>query len=1213
MLVDHQQEERKTDMTKNDIQNIRKALFNSFDEVSLIALIQDHFEHLSDEIGLGRGLTKGEIISQLINYCVKTQNLPKLIFAIQSLHPELSPIISDAVIDDDEVRIKEDFDDAVRPSSFWGRNDELVNLEKWITDDKCKVVTVLGMGGIGKSSLVRQLAENIKNRFDCVFWRDLKQGMPVELFLNDCLKFISGQKETDLQTLSEDDRISLLIKYLQKNRCLLILDNAETILDTKKREIVYKDGYETYGRIIKRVGNTDHQSCLVITSREKPFDIEKMEGKRSPVRSEQLRGLDSDAARNLLGEKNIYGSDEEWSRLFEVYSFHPLTLMVVGGYIEDYLDGNIGRFLEDQPIVPGHIESILEEQLKRLSDPVKEVMYWLAIERGTISLSQLEKAIMQWLAIEREKVTVDNLQHDIVYPISRQELLETLDSLRRQSLIEKSNSNFTLQPVIMQYVTEKFIKIIVEEIITEKPRLLRTHALIQAQAKEYIMQSQIQFILKPIVETLKENYGVKWLEQRCKSFLSSLRSIDHIVPGYIAGNILNILIELQIDLTKYDFSNLAIWQANLKPRENRAIALHDVNFTQSDFRDTVFSETFDLILSVAYSTDGKLLAAGSASGDVIVWELSRGRQMFVLHGHTNWTRAVAFNSESNVLASGSGDLTIRLWDLNTGECLKILRGHNDWIRSLAFSPDGKRLISGGSDNVIRVWDVETGEVVKLLHGHTDWIWTVAFNSDGYTIASAGNDKTVRIWNIESGETLSVFNHNNIVRGIAFSPNGMDLASSCNDKMIRIWDLSTGQLKKVLKGHTDRLWQVCYDPSGNHIASCSVDKTIRIWDVNLGLTEKTLTGHDGWVFSVAYSPDGKNIVSGSDDQTVRLWDVKTGDCVKTFRGHTNTIQSICIGGDGDVLISGDTDRFIRLWDAESGEEIAALEGHRNRIQGVDISSDGKLIASCGDDQTVRVWSLSSLKSLNILKGHTSWVRSVRFSPDNKLIASGSDDLSVIIWNVETGRQYKLLKGHTGFVAKVVFSPDGNEIASASADKTIRIWDVKTGDTVNTLSGHEMRVNAAAFSSNGKYLASCSDDKRIIIWDVNSGKEVKVLNGHNGPIKSVVFSMDNTILVSGGDDQTVKLWSVETGECLSTLIGHSNRVWSVAVDSKRGVIASGSEDETIRIWNLKSRECINIIRSKKIYNGMNITGVSGLTDVQKLSLFKLGAVENSTDDK
>jgi len=201
------------------------------------------------------------------------------------------------------AEIKADWDNApeLNLKEFVGRDAEIELLEDWVLRDRCRLVAIVGIGGIGKSKisiklgkggigktdLSLKLAKNIQDGFDCVIWRSLQDSPLLTDILSDLIKFISDQMEIDLPEASSK-QISILLKYLKSHRCLLILDNAESLLEASGQ---YKQGYEGYGHLFEKIGEVEHQSCLLVTSREKFSNLERLEGKQNPVRYWELGGL----------------------------------------------------------------------------------------------------------------------------------------------------------------------------------------------------------------------------------------------------------------------------------------------------------------------------------------------------------------------------------------------------------------------------------------------------------------------------------------------------------------------------------------------------------------------------------------------------------------------------------------------------------------------------------------------------------------------------------------------------------------------------------------------------------------------------------------------------------------------------------------------------------------------------------------------------------
>ncbi|WP_293108129.1 NB-ARC domain-containing protein [Moorena sp. SIOASIH] len=1087
---------------------------------------------------------------------------------------------------------------------FFGRTEELATLVQWILQDRCRVVAILGMGGIGKTGLSLKLgkggigktdqslklAHGIQDEFEYVIWRTLLNAPPIIKILEDIIKFLSNQVESHLPD-TIDAQLSLLLHYLREHRCLLILDNVESILQGGDKPGQYREGYEEYEQLFRQIGEVSHQSCLLITSREKPHAIARLEGKTRPVRCLELSGFEVSEGKKIFNSiASFSGSDQQWQELIDFYNGNPLSLEIVAKHIDEVFLGNIGDFLTEGKPVFDDFREVLTWHFEHLSDYEKEILYWLAINREAVSLAQLRE--------------------DILSPVAKQQLPVTLQSLQRRLPLEKSSAGFTLQPVLIEYMTEKIIEQVSQEILTDKIALFNSHCLLKALAKQYVREAQSRLLLKPVIDLLIASLtSQSCLEETLNCSLSKIR--EDLVPkvGYVAGNILNLLCQLQTDLRGYDFSNLTILQAYLQ-----GVELLDINFANATIAKSVFTQPFGSILSVAFSPDAQLLAAGDSMGKIHLWQIADSQYRLTLKGHTSWVWSLAFtrlddgNSEdTQILASSSEDQTVRLWDIATSQCLHTLRGHRSRIWSVALSGDGTIVATGSGDKTVRIWDVSTGECLNILSEHSQTVRAVACSPNGAIIASGSEDKTVKLWDSDTGECLSTLQgHSQQVRSVAFSPDGTTLASSSDDKTVRLWNLSTGECLKILRGHTKSIRSIGFSRDGTTLASSSDDKTVRLWNLSTGECVNKLYGHTNGVWSIAFSPDGVTLASGSDDQTVRLWNINTGQCLNTFRGYTNGVWSIAFSPDGTTLASGCEDQTVRLWDVGTGECLDTLRGHTNLIFSVAFSRDGTILVSGSKDQTLRLWDISTGECLNTFHG-PKWVLSVAFSPNGEILASGHNDDKVRLWDISTGECFQTLLGHRSLVWSVAFSPDGTIIASGCEDQTVKLWDVDTGDCLSTLQGHRNIIKSVVFSGNGRILASGCEDHTVRLWDVGTGECLKTLRGHTHRLRSVAFNPNGKLIASGSYDKTCKLWDVQTGECLKTLHGHTNVVWSVAFSRDGLMLASSSNDGTIKFWDIETGQCIKTLRVPRPYEGMNIAGVTGLTKATITSLKALGAVD------
>ncbi|MBE9097830.1 ATPase, partial [Tychonema sp. LEGE 07203] len=226
-----------------------------------------------------------------------------------------------------------------------------------------------------------------------------------------------------------------VINYLRSHRCLIILDDIQTIFSSQQLAGTYQPGYENYGAFFKQIAESSHNSCLILLSWEKPREIAALEGENRPCKSLQLNGLGPEV-QEIFREKGL-AEPEKWSQLIDLYRGNPLWLNIIATLIQDLFGGSVSEFLSYDTLFLGDLESLLQQQCDRLTASEQQVISWLAsaIEPADISKKP------------------DNLQ------LSPPELLKVMQSLGRRSLVEtvKQNgrSHFAIEPAIREYITNK--------------------------------------------------------------------------------------------------------------------------------------------------------------------------------------------------------------------------------------------------------------------------------------------------------------------------------------------------------------------------------------------------------------------------------------------------------------------------------------------------------------------------------------------------------------------------------------------------------------------------------------------------------------------------------------------------------------------------------------------------------------------------------------
>lgn len=1080
------------------------------------------------------------------------------------------------------------------------------------------------MGGIGKTSLVTKLVAQLQPNFTKIVWRSLRNAPPLTNLLPEIIQILSHQTETVPATMDIPAQISRLLHYLRQERCLLVLDNVEAIIQSRSTADSYHHEYSGYTELFRRIGESTHQSCLLLTSREKPEVIIPLEGKELSVRTLTIPGLAAADSENLFDAKGLSASVVGRTKLCKTYSGNPLALNIVATSIYDLFDGDIDEFLALETGIFTGISQLLDCQFDRLSLTEQMVMYWLAIERDWISATDLHAQIVPATTLLR--------------------LLTTLESLGRKSLIERSRGKFTQQAVVMEYITQRIVDRVsieltdrnfgVESSARLQLPLWLSHPLMKAQSPADIRTAQTQLILAPIASQLRLQFGNSTvLERHIRSVLVGLHDRYPNIPQYGGGNLINLLRHLKFDLTDYDFANLFVWQADLQ-----GATLHNVNFSGADLAKSVFTDTFGWISAVAFSPDSQILITGEVNGDLCSWQMDSKHLFGKFIGHKSWIFAISFSPDGRILASASHDMTVRIWDVTTGEVIHILP--IDSPLSLSFHPNGQILVTSHYDGTIKFWNVLTGKIIETRTAHSAAIFALTFNPNGRLLATGSDDYTVKIWDVSQSNSVNrkpqtesdadvsmgdclhtLAQHTKKLWAIKFSPDGNLLATGSADGTIKIWDTETWLVVAVFPVYPDWLCSICFSPDSQMLAAGNSHNEVKIWDVRESRLNSsqppvaiaTLCGHAALVSCVQFSPDGKLLVTATSDRSIRLWHTQTWRALYRWKGYANWIESVAFAPDGTKFISGSQDGKVRLWDVSSGNIIQTFTGHHQGVFSVDYSPNGRTIVSASSDSTVKIWDVQTDRLLHTLSAHQGNAWKVRFSPDGRLFASSGMENTICLWS-DAGELLGTLLGHTDSIRAMVFSPDSKLLATGCFGGFWRLWDVETQQEIGCYTGHLNWIWGLAFSPDGKRLASCSADRTIKLWDVSTGELVRTFTGHTAEVSAINFSPNGQHFATGSADKTIKIWEVETGEVFQTLTGHLDRVRTIEYSPVRGaspgenssLLISGSADETVKIWATTTGDCLRTCKISAPYLGMNIAGATGLNAAAIESLKTLGAV-------
>ncbi|MCB0123134.1 MAG: WD40 repeat domain-containing protein, partial [Caldilineaceae bacterium] len=373
------------------------------------------------------------------------------------------------------------------------------------------------------------------------------------------------------------------------------------------------------------------------------------------------------------------------------------------------------------------------------------------------------------------------------------------------------------------------------------------------------------------------------------------------------------------------------------------------------------------------------------------------------------------------------------------------------------------------------------------------------------------------------------------------------------------------------------------------------------------------------WSAALGSNGKTLAICGGDSSIRIYEVKPNrrvEMIKILQGHRPVLPAAAFSPSGHLLALGDSLGSIRLWDlAQREPQCDCTLQSQDWIEALAFSPDGQYLASTGatNDHAIYLWDVAAKECIAVLAGHTQRVRALAFAPDGAVLASAGRDFAIRPWDVKhpgVGRTLHVLHGHENMIYSLDFNHDGAQLVSCSQDQTVRLWDIATGQQIHVLPG--LGENRCVQFSPYANILACSAARHaaIRLLDTTILQEVQQLSSlsrnADGSI-SFAFGPDGQQLVSGNADHTVTLWDIKKATAIYTLEAHTAYIKSVIFSPDGRHFFSNSLDGTARLWDVETGKCVHIFHAALPYQGMNITGVTGISAAQRAALKALGAVE------
>jgi len=578
-----------------------------------------------------------------------------------------------------------------------------------------------------------------------------------------------------------------------------------------------------------------------------------------------------------------------------------------------------------------------------------------------------------------------------------------------------------------------------------------------------------------------------------------------------------------------------------------ALALWDTDsgalLQQQQFTDIVESGNLSVnvaaVNALAFAPNDPTTAA-IGSNTVVLWDIEtwQERRHFDLPGEL--ALSLAYSPDGQLLAAGYGSGDLRVYDVSTGQARISLRAHRDAIDALTFSPDGTLLATGARDAAVRLWDVATGEeVTSLQPTSSEPVEALAYTDDGRQLLVGLNKSGILAYDLATGdEAWRMDDLGQGVPALDISPDGRWLAFTAYDSSVTVTDMATRTARFAYIGHGARSEAVTFSPDGRILYTGSLDTTARSWHVFGGALERFVRGYapGASVTKVISLSNGDFVTAGGEnDPRVLLW--HEGEVVRAFSGHTDSVAALAVSPDEQTALSGGFDATLRQWNLATGELFNTLPlEDASIITSAHYSADGTqaLVTAIDSAQTgsyILIYHLASGKVAFQQHVDLDLAISGVFNADESAVIYAGSSLSrsgqgfIAEVDLESGEvQQRFANVHKHGVYALALSPDGSRLASGAEDGLIVVWNAATAQETRRLIGHSDLVRGINFNADGNLLISASYDDTARIWDLNNWEELIRLEGHSDDLRDAAFAVDGSGVLTTSGDGSVGIWRI-----------------------------------------------------------------------------------------
>ncbi|MBY0459910.1 MAG: WD40 repeat domain-containing protein, partial [Gemmataceae bacterium] len=423
---------------------------------------------------------------------------------------------------------------------------------------------------------------------------------------------------------------------------------------------------------------------------------------------------------------------------------------------------------------------------------------------------------------------------------------------------------------------------------------------------------------------------------------------------------------------------------------------------------------------VAYSPDGNRLATVGGDGALRVWATTDGgalTQVVKFDGPATPTTAlgfsplssVAFSADGRFVAAGGADAVVRVWDVQTKSEVRGLRGHTDWVTSVAIAPDGRFVatVAAEKDNALRVFDLPPLEATSAAGGHLLSVNAVAVSPNGKRIVTASTDQTMKVWDIATGrEVATLVGNADTPLAVAFlSDNALVMGGQLPTRdagRLHFWTVAPPRAAADAVA-TGEVYTVVPTADGSKVgvwaARASTGKVknnvYELYDAKGKLLQPTVPDRARNVVSATFTPDLSWAVAGDETGTLRIFDMTNGERVKgDWPLFQRGFADLGITADKKLLVGADDEGLVKVAGVAERDVIADGKPHKAGVRALLVSPTGQTFLTISPDRELKVWSLTQFKDKKLVELR-AWalpvsVNGAAYTPDGKAVVTANAD-------------------------------------------------------------------------------------------------------------------------------------------------------------------------------------------------------------------------------